>query len=94
MGLLRFVVWTGLCVALGVWVGTGRVAGKTPLQHLESAWKGHGPALDEVKKDAKDLADDVKKKVTTAQATGPKEQHSPEDKAAIEDIIARRPAKN
>jgi len=92
MGLLRFVVWTGLCVALGVWMGTGRVAGKTPLQHAESAWKGHAPALDEVKKEAKELAGDVKKKV--AAADGPKEQHTAEDRAAIDDIIARRPVKD
>lgn len=92
MGLIRFVVWTGLCVALGVWLGTGHVAGKTPLEHAQKAWKGHAPALDEVKRDAKDLVTDVKKKVTPA-PTGPKEQHSAEDKAAIDDIIARRPAK-
>lgn len=92
MGLIRFVVWTGLCVALGVWLGTGQVAGKTPLEHAQRMWKGNGPAIE---KDAKELVTDVKKKVASATApTGPKEQHSAEDRAAIDDIIAKRPAKN
>ncbi|MEW6434142.1 MAG: hypothetical protein AB1730_21790 [Myxococcota bacterium] len=92
MGLLRFVVWTGMCVALGVWVGAGQVGGKTPLEHAQRLWKGSGPALE---RDAKDLVTGIKKKVASAAApTGPKEQHTAEDRAAIDDIIAKRPAKN
>jgi hypothetical protein len=92
MRLIRFVVWTGLCVALGVWLGAGQVAGKTPLEHAQRVWKGSGPALE---KDAKALVTEVKKKVASAAApVGPKEQHSAEDRAAIDDIIARRPARN
>jgi hypothetical protein len=91
MGFLRFVVWTGLCVALGMWLASARVAGKTPIEHAQRLWTT-SPALDDVKRDAQDLVSDVKKKVTPP-APRPKEQHSAEDKAAIDDIIARRPAK-
>ncbi|GMU59270.1 MAG: hypothetical protein AMXMBFR34_10330 [Myxococcaceae bacterium] len=92
MGLLRFVIWTGLCVAFGVWLGTAKVGGKSPLQQLSAAWSA--PKVEEVKRDAKELVTDVKKKVTAPEAAGPKEQHTAQDKAAIDDIIARRPAKN
>ncbi|MEW5743369.1 MAG: hypothetical protein AB1938_30950 [Myxococcota bacterium] len=92
MGLLRFVIWTGLCVAFGVWLGSARGGGKSPLQQLEAAWSA--PRVEDVKREAKDLVSDVKKKVTTPEPSGPKEQHTAQDRAAIDEIIARRPAKN
>jgi hypothetical protein len=92
MGLLRIVVWTGLCVALGVWLGAGQVGGRTPLEHAQRLWRGNAPGLE---RDAKELVSDVKRKVASATTTsGPRERHTEDERAAIDDIISKRAAKN
>ena len=90
MGILKFIVWTGTCVALGVWLGGVELHGHTPLQHLERAWKTSAPRLDKVKDGAEELVDEVKKKVSSKDGARPTEQHTTEDRDAIEKLIAKR----
>lgn len=90
MGILRFVVWTGCCVALGIALATVEVGGKTIVQHAERSWKQQSPKLEKVKDGAGELVDDVKKKVATHDPSGPTEQHSREDRQAVDQIIAKR----
>jgi hypothetical protein len=78
MGLIRFVVWTTLSVAFGIFLATYEVAGRTPWQVLQGTWKRESPALVET----------VKKKVDEVKA--PRETHTAEDKQAIEALIAKR----
>jgi hypothetical protein len=95
--MLRIAVWTIACVSLGIALGTVEVFGKTPVQHVERVWKQHGPrlgsGLEKVKGEAGEVADEVKKKVAVAQnamTPRPTEQHPVADRAAIDELIAKR----
>jgi hypothetical protein len=79
MGLIRFVVWTGISVAFGIFLATYEFAGRTPWQVMQSAWKQQSPAL----------VDQVKKKVAESPLTNPKETHSADDKQAIDALIKK-----
>jgi hypothetical protein len=90
MGALRFLLWTGLCMGAGIALATVDVAGRTPLSHLERAWRHHGPRLErEVKEASAEVVDEVKKKVGQTPAE-PRESHGKADRDAVADIIARR----
>ncbi len=90
MGILKFIVWTSVCVGLGVWFGGFEFHGRTPKDHLERAWRSTSPKLDKVKDGAEDLVDEVKKKVSAKDGARPTEQHTTEDRDAIEKLIAKR----
>lgn len=83
MGAIRFLVWTGLSVAFGIFLATYEFAGRTPWQIMQSAWKKESPAMIE----------SVKKKVAETQpgapAPAPKETHTAEDKQAIDALIKK-----
>lgn len=95
MGILRFVIWTGLCVALGIFLGSYEFSGRTSWQLMQGAWKQQGPRLEKVRDDAEDLVDGVKKKVAAQDPASPaqqapKERHSKEDRDAIDQLISKR----
>ena len=90
MGILRFLVWTTLCVGLGIFIGTVEFGGQTTWERARGVWKQQGPRMDKVKDGAEDLMDKAKKKVSTAPEAAPKERHSDEDRQAIDAIIARK----
>jgi hypothetical protein len=90
MGTLRFILWTTACVALGIALGTVELGGRTAVQHAERLWKQKAPRLDKVRDGASDLVDDVRKRVSAAEASGPSEQHSASERQAVDQIIARR----
>lgn len=91
MGILRFLVWTTLCLGTGIFLGSYDVGGRTPWQLMQGAWKEQSPRLQKVKGEAETLVDDVKKKVATQNpAQLPKEKHDQEDRAAIDQIISKR----
>ena len=88
---MRFIVWTTLCIALGIFLGSYEFQGRTPWQSMQAVWKQQAPALNKVKDSAEDLVDDVKKKVSTQDpAAQPKERHNKEDRQAIDQIISKR----
>ncbi len=88
---MRFIVWTTLCIALGIFLGSYEVGGRTPWQTMQTVWKQQAPALNKVRDGAEDLVDDVKKKVSTQDpAAQPKERHNEEDRRAIDQIISKR----
>lgn len=92
MGILRFLVWTTLCIGLGIFMGTQEIGSRTPWQAMQGAWKQQAPRLEKVKDGAEDLVDDVKKKVSTQDPAvqQPKERHNEEDRKAIDQIISKR----
>jgi len=94
-GFIRFVLWTSCAVAFGVFLGTADLGGKTPLQHLQGLYAQQQPGLDKAKAGAGALIDDVRQKVD-ARAQPPKrptERYSAGEKAAIDQLIAKRPSK-
>lgn len=52
MGAVRFLLWTGCAVGLGIFLATWRTQGRTPVEHAQGAWHraegawraGSGPA--------------------------------------------------
>jgi len=94
-GFIRFVLWTACAVAFGVFLGTADLGGKTPLEHLKGLYAHNQPQLDKAKAGAGALLDDVRKKVDTRAQTAPRptERYSEGEKAAIDQLIAQRPAK-
>ena len=86
MGLLRRLGWTVALVALGAVLATTQVEGRTPLQHLGAAltgpvWHGLQAGVAAAYERAKVLL-----------ASQPVEHHSPEDRDALNKLIAKRAA--
>ncbi len=98
MGFLKFLVWTGCAVGLGVFLATGDIDGRTPLEYVQRAWKRHvQPSgverqVDRVKdgvRDAVDEARDAVNRKTKQAVAAPRERITNEDRAAIDRIIAQ-----
>ncbi|MBU8897679.1 hypothetical protein KRR26_18850 [Corallococcus sp. M34] len=95
MGALKFIVWTACAVGLGVFLAQGRVDGRSPLEHMERAWKRtvNPSTMDKVKGGLEDAIDDAKDAVSThkkAEPAAPRERITAEDRAAINRIIAQK----
>jgi hypothetical protein len=86
MGLLRRLGWAVSLVALGAVIATFEVGGKTPLQHLGAAVTG--PVWHGLKAGAETAYD----KARGLLASKPVEHHSPEDRDALNKLIAKRAA--
>jgi hypothetical protein len=84
MGLLRRLGWTVSLVALGAVMASVEVSGKTPLQHLSAALTG--PVWHSVKSGLESTYDKARLLV----ANKPVEHHSPEDRDALNKLIAKR----
>jgi hypothetical protein len=96
MGFLKFLVWTGCAVGLGVFLATGEIDGRPPLEYVQKAWKRHvqPTRVERVKDELRDALDEAKDAVnrTTKQASSPapRERITNEDRAAIDRIIAQK----
>lgn len=90
--LLKFLVWTGLSVVLGVFLATHEIAGRTPVQHFQRAWKQSGASskLDELRRDVQGAFEGAKDTVSTALDRKPKERHFPEEREAVNKLVAKR----
>ena len=88
MGFIRFLVWTSMCIGLGVFAASYEVDGKTPAQHIRAIWKAAPhPDLD------LDGAVAKAKKHLQGHDPAPVERHSASDKAAVERLVAKRTTK-
>ncbi|MHB8874257.1 MAG: hypothetical protein ACYC8T_11270 [Myxococcaceae bacterium] len=84
MGFIRFVLWTSFAVAVGIFVASFPLSGKTPLQHAERAWKHEGsPQLDSLIDQAKDV-------VAAGKDDKIRERHTPEDRDEVNRLISKR----
>jgi hypothetical protein len=86
MGALRFLLWSGICVGLGVAMASVEVGGRTPVSHLERLWHRGAPKLE---KAGGEVVEEVRRKVG-ASSSEPKETHGKADRDAVADIIAKR----
>jgi hypothetical protein len=86
MGLLRRLFWAVGLVALGAGLATVQVAGRTPLQHLGGVVTG--PVWHAVRSGVESAYD----RARAALASKPVEHHSPEDRDALNKLIAKRSA--
>lgn len=97
MGVLKFLVWTGCAMGLGVLLATAEIDGRTPLEYVQREWKRQARPSNRVEQvktslaDALDSAENtVKRAGKQAVATEPRERITHEDRAAIERIIAQK----
>jgi hypothetical protein len=94
MGFLKFLVWTGCAVGLGIFLASADVEGRTPLEHAQRAWKRHvqPSEVERMTDGLKDALDGAKEAVgrKTKPVAQPREQINAEDRAAIERIIAQK----
>ncbi len=91
MATLRFLLWTAACIGLGIFLATFELGGKTPLVRGQEAWRG-APSAEAMKRTAGDLLGDAKKQLGGREA-GPVERHSPEERNAVNALIAKRQQK-
>ncbi|OJT26052.1 hypothetical protein BO221_09485 [Archangium sp. Cb G35] len=95
MGFLKFLVWTGCAVGLGVFLAIGEIDGRTPMEYAQREWKRHvqPTKVEQVKDELRDALDDAKETVTRTTkkaAAAPRERITNEDRAAIDKIIAQK----
>jgi hypothetical protein len=85
MGLLRRLGLAGALVALGAVLATTDVGGKTALRHLGDTIQG--PVWQALKSGAGSLYERAR---TVVGVGKPVEHHSPEDREALNKLIAKR----
>ena len=92
MGALKFIVWTVCAVGLGIFLSTGQVDGRTPLEHMQRAWKRtvKPSTVERVKDGLEDAYEDAKDAVSKPTNAPPRERISAEDRAAVNRIIAQK----
>ncbi len=81
MGLLKGIVWSALCIGLGIFLGTHSFDGKTAIEHVEKLG---------AKAKVEEALDSAKAKLGGKEVAAPTEKHTPEDKDAVNKLIARR----
>ena len=99
MGLLKSVVWTACAVGLGVFLAKGDVDGRTPLDHMERAWKRNvhpsqvermKDGMDRMKDGLEDALDEAKDAVGRKTEGAPRERITAEDREAVNRLIAQK----
>lgn len=93
--LLKFLLWTGLAVGLGVFLAQGEIDGRTPIEHLDRAWKRNvrPSKVDQMKDGLRDAIDGAKETISEKTASKPTERYSDDERAVIDEIIAKGPTK-
>jgi hypothetical protein len=98
MGILKFLVWTTCAVGLGIYLAKGQIDGRTPLEHMERAWKRNtSPSqvermkdgVDRVKNGLEDALDDAKEAVGKKTDAAPRERITQQDREAVNRLIAQ-----
>jgi hypothetical protein len=88
MRLLIPILWTLGCVALGYFLGTTDLSGRTAAEQAKRLWKHEGERR---LSQASDLADDVKRKTMgLAKDLRPLDRHSPDEREAVDRLIANQ----
>lgn len=106
MGFIKFVIWTACAMALGIYISTARYESGTPLEHLQRLWAQHGPSDAVVRQNVKGALETARVAVKTSPLAekkaaegkpaaerpleAPVEVHAPEDREAVNKLIARR----
>jgi hypothetical protein len=97
MGLLKFLLWTGCAVGLGIFLASHRIEGRTPVEHTQRFWREQtagaqlatlGDRVEDAWRDARDAVAGE-----PAKARQPvRERHSADERRALERLITQRSA--
>ena len=86
MGFVRVFLWSSCCVALGVFLATFPLSGKTILQHAQATWSTESPrAMSQLKSGFDSALQKARKSMSSAEA--PEETY--DDRAAVNKLIRR-----
>jgi hypothetical protein len=90
MGFIRFVLWTSCCVALGVFLASYEVEGRTAIEHFERAWKQHrvGDSLERLKGRIQSAATGEPEGTPRGRRGLPSERHTDDEREAVNKLIA------
>ena len=90
---LRFILWTGFAVGLGIVLAKVEVDGRTPLEHLQHAWKRkvNPSKLDQLKDGLHDTLEGAKE--TLSEKPSKPERYSDDERSAIDRLIAKSQTK-
>ncbi|ADO73934.1 hypothetical protein [Stigmatella aurantiaca] len=99
MGILKFLVWTACAVGLGIFLAQGQIDGRTPLDHMDRAWKRttHPSQMDRMKNGVErvkggleEALEDAQEAVGKKTPSAPRERITAEDREAVNRIIAQK----
>ena len=92
MTFLKWLIWTVCAVALGVYLASGDIDGRTPLEHAQRAWKQtvNTSKIDRLKDGLGDTLEDAKDKVTGKPAKPPRERITRDEREAVNRLIAQQ----
>lgn len=87
MKLLTILVWTACAVALGMFLATVEVDGRTPIEHLQRTWKRkvNPSKVDQLKDGLRDAIDNAKGHLSKTKTP---ERYSDDERRAIDKLIA------
>ncbi len=95
MRFIRTLLWTGVAVGFGIFLGSAELGGHTPLQHLEGLWRTHvgrSHLADDLRDGVEGVVD--RAKGALGQDVKPREVHTPGDREALHKlIVAKRAAR-
>lgn len=100
MGFFKTVIWTAASVGAGVFLATYEIDGRTSLEHLQRAYRKtvvQSP-VEQLKDSIGEALDLAKDRLAGAHASAreklanrPRERVSPDDRAALNKLIQKRP---
>ena len=88
MGILKTLLWSSACIALGIALATVEVKGKTAWEHARSATRDT-PKLDAVKGDVENAVEVARRKLSS-KPQAPTEKHTDGERDAVNQLLARR----
>ena len=88
MGILKTVLWSAACVALGLSLATVEIHGRTPWERV----RGHAPRLEGVQSQLAGAVDTAKVKLAPRNGQ-PVEAHTDSERDAVNALVARRTVK-
>jgi hypothetical protein len=90
MRTIKFLLWTSCTIGFGIFLATGNLAGKTPLEQLRRGWKeiGGDQQVDGLKRRATDAYEDAKGALSSGNDI--RERHTTEARESINRLIAKR----
>ena len=88
MRVLKILLWSSLCIGLGVFLASYKVGGKTPLELAQRAVGSEPSQLKRLKDGIGEAIEEVK----SARQNRPTERYSPDDRQEIDRLVARRGA--
>jgi hypothetical protein len=89
MLILRTVLWSVACVALGLALATVEIGGRTPWERV----RGKAPRLESVKSDLEGAVATAKVKLAAPRSAQPVEAHTDSERDAVNALVSKRSVK-